>query len=125
MNDLHLPGSQATPTITADAAAGVLAMRGDSYPENAFELYGPVIEWVETYPAQAGEPLRMELELLYLNTSSIKAIMDVFDLLQAAHDNGHQVAVNWYYDLANKRVGELAEEFTEDYTFAFQVIGRS
>lgn|SRR5690606_11510667 len=125
MNDLHLPGSQATPTITADAAAGVLAMRGDSYPENAFELYGPVIEWVETYLAQAGEPLRMELELLYLNTSSIKAIMDVFDLLQAAHDNGHQVAVNWYYDLANKRVGELAEEFTEDYTFAFQVIGRS
>ena len=69
-------------------------------------------------------PLRMELELLYLNTSSIKAMMDIFDLLQSAHDSGREVAVNWYYDLANKRVGELAEEFTEDYTFAFEVIGR-
>jgi len=124
MKDLHLPGSQATPTISADSATGVLAMHGDSYPENAFELYGPVIEWVETYLAQSDKPLYMELELLYLNTSSIKAIMDVFDLVQAAHENGRRVAVNWYYDLANKRVGELAEEFTEDYTFAFQVIGR-
>nr|MBF0685199.1 DUF1987 domain-containing protein [Pseudomonas sp.] len=124
MKDLHLPGSQSTPSITANPATGVLAMRGDSYPENAFELYGPVIEWVEAYLAQADEPLRMELELLYLNTSSIKAVMDIFDILQAAHDSGRQVAVNWYYDLANKRVGELAEEFTEDYNFAFQVIGR-
>lgn len=125
MNDLHLPGSQATPMITADSASGVLTMRGDSYPENAFELYGPVLEWVETYLSQTDKPLRMELELVYLNTSSIKAIMDVFDLLQAAHDGGREVCVNWYYDLANKRVGELAEEFTEDYTFEFEVIGQS
>lgn len=124
MKDLHLPGSQATPTIAADSATGILVMRGDSYPENAFELYGPVIEWVETHLAQTDKPLRMELELLYLNTSSIKAMMDIFDLLQSAHDSGREVAVNWYYDLANKRVGELAEEFTEDYTFAFEVIGR-
>lgn len=125
MKDLQLPGSQATPTIAADSATGILAMRGDSYPENAFELYGPVIEWVETHLAQTDLPLRMELELLYLNTSSIKAIMDIFDLLQSAHESGREVAVNWYYDLANKRVGELAEEFTEDYTFAFEVIGRT
>ncbi len=125
MKDLHLPGSQATPTITADSATGILSMRGDSYPENAFELYGPVIEWVETHLTQTDKPLRMELELLYLNTSSIKAVMDIFDLLQSAHEGGREVAVNWYYDLANKRVGELAEEFTEDYTFAFEVIGRS
>jgi len=124
MKDLHLPGSQSTPSITADPATGILAMRGDSYPENAFELYGPVIEWVEAYLAQRSEPLLMELELLYLNTSSINAVMDIFDILQAAHDIGPQVSVNWYYALTNTRVGDLAEEFTEDYTFAFQVIGR-
>src|SRR5690606_14672740 len=107
-----------------DSASGVLAMRGDSYPENAFELYGPVIEWDEDYLDQCDSPLSVELELLYLNTSSIKAIMDVFDILEAAHNKGRQVAVNWYYDKDNQRVGELAEEFTEDYTFAFQVIGR-
>ena len=124
-SDLNIAGTQSTPSIRTDAAAGLLTMGGDSYPENSFELFGPVIEWVEQFLERCDTPLRVELDLLYLNTSSIKAIMDVFDLLQAAHDSGRPVAVNWYYDLDNKRVGELAEEFTEDYTFAFQVIGRS
>ncbi len=123
MKDLHIPSSQATPSIVANPATGTLAMRGDSYPENAFELFGPVIQWVETYLEAEGQSLTLELELLYLNTSSIKAMMDIFDVLEAAWRDSRQVAVNWYFDHGNKRVGELAEEFREDYSFPFQVIG--
>src|SRR5690606_19113521 len=124
MKDLNIPGTQSTPAITADAAAGVLAMRGDSYPENSFELFGPVIEWVEAYLLNGTAPLNLELELLYLNTSSIKSVMDIFDLLEAAHAKGRGVSVTWFYDMRNERVGELAEEFKEDCTFPFSVVGR-
>jgi len=124
MNDLNLPGTQSTPSIFTDARAGLLKMGGDSYPENSFELFGPVLEWVEAYLQQSSAPLRLELELLYLNTSSIKAVMEIFDLLEAAHAEGRDVSVEWYYDRRNERVGELAEEFKEDCTFPFAVIGR-
>ncbi len=124
MNDLNLLGTQSTPAISANAASGLLEMRGDSYPENSFELFGPVIDWVETYLSEKSEPLRLELELLYLNTSSIKSVMDIFDLLEAAHLDGRDVSVIWFYDMRNERVGELAEEFKEDCTFAFSVVGR-
>ncbi len=124
MNDLNLPGTQSTPSILTDAGSGVLRMGGDSYPENSFELFGPVLEWVETYLRDRTEPLRLELELLYLNTSSIKAVMEIFDLLEAAHGQGRQVKVEWFYDMRNERVGELAEEFKEDCSFPFDVIGR-
>ncbi|WP_144632576.1 biofilm regulation phosphoprotein SiaC [Bordetella genomosp. 13] len=124
MNDLNLPGTQSTPSILTDAKSGVLRMGGDSYPENSFELFGPVLEWVETYLRDSAEPLRLELELLYLNTSSIKAVMEIFDLLEAAHDQGRAVKVEWFYDMRNERVGELAEEFKEDCSFPFAVIGR-
>ena len=124
MNDLNLPGTQSTPSIQADAASGVLRMGGDSYPENSFELFGPVLEWVETYLRDRAEPLRLELDLLYLNTSSIKAVMEIFDLLEAAHVQGRAVKVEWFYDMRNERVGELAEEFKEDCSFPFAVIGR-
>lgn len=124
MKDLNIPGTQSTPAIAADAAAGVLAMRGDSYPENSFELFGPVIEWVETYLQDRDAPLKLELELLYLNTSSIKSVMDIFDVLEAAHRKGREVGVTWFYDMRNERVGELAEEFKEDCTFQFSVVGR-
>ena len=124
MKDLNIPGTQSTPAIAADAAAGVLAMRGDSYPENSFELFGPVIEWVESYLQDRDTPLKLELELLYLNTSSIKSVMDIFDVLEAAHRKGREVGVTWFYDMRNERVGELAEEFKEDCTFPFSVVGR-
>lgn len=124
MNDLNISGGAATPIITTDAQNGLLIMRGESYPENAFELFGPVFHWLEQYLSTQNAPLRLELELVYLNTSSIKAVMDIFDMLEAAFAEGHNVSVVWYYDERNERVGELAQEFREDCTFPFQVAAR-
>ncbi|SUV91739.1 Domain of uncharacterised function (DUF1987) [Bordetella holmesii] len=124
-SDLNIAGTQSTPAIRTDSSAGLLVMAGDSYPENSFELFGPVIEWVENFLTGTSQPLRLELELLYLNTSSIKSVMDIFDILESFHQKGHSVAVTWYYDTRNERVGELAEEFKEDCTFPFSVVGRS
>lgn len=122
MNDLSIAATQSTPGIRTDAAAGLLAMAGDSYPENSFELFGPVIRWVEAFLDSASAPLRLELRLLYLNTSSIRAMMDIFDLLEDAHRRGRAVGVVWYYDHRNERVRELAEEFAEDCSFPFEIL---
>ncbi|OZI62528.1 biofilm regulation phosphoprotein SiaC [Bordetella genomosp. 11] len=124
MKELNIPASQSTPAIVTDRSKGSLHLSGDSYPENSFELFGPVIQWVDDYLASTRQALSVILELQYLNTSSVKAVMDIFDLLEAAHGDGHDVAVTWYYDSRNERVGELAEEFKEDCTFPFTVVGR-
>lgn len=122
MNDIRIAATQSSPSIYTDGAAGLLSMGGDSYPENAFELFDPVIRWVEQFLATAQRPLRLELRLLYLNTSSIRAMMDIFDLLEEAHHKGGAVGVSWFYDHRNERVRELAEEFAEDCHFPFQVL---
>lgn len=125
IDDLSIPGTQSTPDIRADWGAGRLSIQGDSYPENTFELFGPVISWVERYLETGDQPLTLELRLIYLNTSSIKAMMDIFDLLEAAHAGNRKVAVNWYYDSRNERVAELAEEFKEDCSFPFIIQPRN
>ena len=123
MNDITISGTQSTPEIRSDWAAGQLHLRGDSYPENSYELFNQVFEWLEQFLAQQpARPLSLEITLLYLNTSSSKGLMDIFDLLEAAHDQGKPVGVNWYYDERNERVAELAEEFREDCTFPFAII---
>lgn len=121
MNNLRIESTQSTPAIYADAEAGAIEMRGDSYPENSFELFSPVMQWIERYLADAEKALTLNLHLLYLNTSSVKAMMDIFDILEEAHREGRSVAVNWYYDEQNERVAELAEEFREDCSFPFQI----
>ncbi|MCE8028091.1 biofilm regulation phosphoprotein SiaC [Billgrantia desiderata] len=120
-NDLNIPGTQSTPTIISDWQAGLLSMQGDSYPENSFELFDQVIDWVKRFLHDESRPLTLELALVYLNTSSVKAMMDIFDLLEEAHGNGRDVRVTWRYDPRNERIAELAEEFREDCTFAFTI----
>ncbi|WP_462379528.1 biofilm regulation phosphoprotein SiaC [Pseudomonas sp. Marseille-QA0892] len=124
MKDFAIAGTQSSPAIEGNWERGVLAMQGDSYPENSYEMFRQVFDWIEVYLAEAGRPLLLDLNLLYLNTSSIKAMMDIFDQLEAAHQAGQPVAVKWHYDKQNERVVELAEEFKEDCTFPFDILPR-
>lgn len=122
MNDLKLAPTQSTPCIIATAATGVVELRGDSYPENTFEFFAPLTAWIEEFLANSEAPIRLDLHLLYLNTSSVKVMMDIFDTLEDAHGEGRQVNVTWYYDADNSRIAELAEEFKEDCTFPFDIV---
>jgi hypothetical protein len=121
MNELRIDATQSTPAIVADWVNGRLKMRGDSYPENSFDFFEPIIGWVKKFLAESDKPFRVELRLVYLNTSSVKAMMDIFDMLEEAHGGGREVAVVWYYDGDNERIAELAEEFKEDCTFPFEI----
>lgn len=123
MDNLEINRTQSSPLVAADVVAGNLRMVGDSYPENSFEFFSPILAWVDRYLQGAqNSPLTLDLHLLYLNTSSVKAMMDIFDLLEDAHSDKKPVAVKWYYDSENERIAELAEEFKEDCTFPFEII---
>ncbi|MBJ7555790.1 biofilm regulation phosphoprotein SiaC [Marinomonas spartinae] len=124
MKDLKIDGTVSSPSVRASWQEGTLYMEGDSYPENSYELYADVVAWVSQYLAQSTAPLKLELSLLYLNTSSIKVMMDIFDEMEEFFQQGRQVSVNWYFDEDNERVAELAEEFKEDCHFPFEIIGK-
>lgn len=121
MDNLLIAQSSSSPAIHADWDAGRIRMQGDSYPENSFELFQPLIDWVEAYLAESGRPLHLELELVYLNTSSIRSMMDIFDRMEDAYKKGQAVSARWVYEAANERVGQLAEEFREDCSFPFTI----
>lgn len=124
LQDLSLPATAATPFVRGDWRDGSLLMQGESYPENTYEIFDRIISWVDGYLTSSGRPLRLELDLNYLNTSSIRAMIDIFDRLQEAHDAGIPASVVWLYDARNPRSAEMGEEFREDYTFEFVISER-
>lgn len=124
MNIIRFEQTSSTPLVILDKELGNVTMIGDSYPENPFAFFQPIIDWIETYLRDATRPLRFTLELVYLNTSSIRAMMDIFDRLEDAHRQDQTVSVQWFYQPDNERVGELAEEFKEDCTFPFVIAPR-
>ncbi|MGL6071936.1 biofilm regulation phosphoprotein SiaC [Craterilacuibacter sp.] len=121
MNDLNIAATASTPHIRTDFSNGVLHMSGDSYPENAFEFFQPTLDWVNAFLGETQHPLRLEFALLYLNTSSIRIMMDILDCAEEAFQDGRDVSLVWHYQPQNERVSELAEEFKEDCTFPFNI----
>jgi len=120
--DLVLALSQSTPSVMADWRAGKLEMQGESYPENTYEIFDGIISWVQTFLELTDRALRVELQLSYLNTSSIRAMIDIFDRLERAAHDGRDISLLWLYDSRNPRSAELGEEFKEDYTFDFEIL---
>jgi len=122
MEILHIEGTKSTPEIIFDPASGVLSMSGESYPENSFEFYRPILSWLTRFSAVHHGPTTFNTNLSYLNTGSTKCMMDILDLLEESHLAGKLVAVNWFYDEENHRAYETAEEFKEEVTVPFAII---
>jgi len=83
---LQRSATASTPTVDFDPTSGVLRLSGESYPENAFEYFRPLLAWAGNYVSQARTPIVAEIALSYLNTSSIKSVMDLLDILEARQD---------------------------------------
>lgn len=119
---LKIDGTRSSPAVLGDPATGLLRLSGDSYPENTFEFYAPLLDWLRVAIDTGCGSLRLEIELSYLNTGSIKSMMDMLDLLEDAHVEGRPVAVSWRCDAEDERAIELAEELFEDLTLPHQIL---
>ncbi len=114
MQHLRIERTKYTPYIDLDAQKGTITMAGKSYPENTFEFYEPVMEWIEEYfQKYAKAKTIVNLEIIYFNSSSSKLFFDLFDLLEEA-TRDHEIEINWIYDEENEAALEAGEDFQED-----------
>ncbi|MDD2775580.1 MAG: DUF1987 domain-containing protein [Gallionella sp.] len=115
MENLIIEKTTATPEIRFDYATGILELLGESYPEDTVVFYAPVFEWLKNFLNNNKErAITVNLEIIYFNSSSSKALMNFFDLLEAAANAGRKVVVNWIYAKGNEGALEYGEEFKED-----------
>jgi hypothetical protein len=115
MQNLDIPATTRTPAVSFDFAQHHLKIRGESYPEDVTEFYGPVFTALDAYLGGLGQgKCRFDFELIYLNSSSAKAIMMLMDKLDLAASKGATVDVYWHYDKEDDTMQELGEEFGED-----------
>lgn len=115
MDNLTLEGTKYTPVITLDAEAGTISMVGKSYPENTFEFYQPVMDWMaEYFDSHAKNKTVVNMEIIYFNSSSSKLFFDFFDILDEVKEN-HQLEINWIYDEENESALEAGEDFVDDF----------
>lgn len=121
MDNLRIEPTKSTPLI--NFKEGYFIIEGQSYPENPRQFFLPIFSWIKDYfKVKRDYETRVDLHLIYFNTSSSKCIMDILDIFQEAHEAGHKIVFNWYYETDNEDILETGNELKEDVTFEFNII---
>ena len=122
MENLLIEKTKYTMAVNFNKDTGIMEMEGSSYPENALDFFGPIISWIKNYIQEIKKEIVMNIRLNYLNTSSTKCILDIFEILEQYHNSGGKVKINWYYAEDDEDIMETGEELGEDFDFPIEFI---
>ncbi len=122
MEHLQIVGKKDTLAVDFNAETRILALEGASYPENPIEFFDPLTGWLTRYIQEIHGPLTLNITIDYLNTSSSKCLLDLFEMLEEYHQSGGEVTLNWYYEQDDEDMEETGEELCEDLELPYTLI---
>jgi SiaC family regulatory phosphoprotein len=119
MQDIHVAATDRTPEVKFVFSARTLSLSGESYPEDAAAFYGPLFQALGQFVSSLkSERISMDLQLDYFNSSSAKALMRIFQLLEDTAAKGNEVRVNWHFEPDDDTMQEFGEDFAQDFSKA-------
>ena len=122
MDTLSIEGTPKTPAVRFDGSNGVIEIKGRSIPENSYEFYKPLVEWLEAYSKEVKPQTQVNIQLEYFNTSSSKCILDVFKKLETIHKVNESVTINWFYDEDDEDMLEAGQDYESIIRIPFKMI---
>ena len=124
MDALQIDAQERSPLVDFDFNAGRWRLSGESYPEDASLVFGPIFQALDIYLAEVRpQEICFDIELVYFNSSSAKALMNLFKRLEQAAQRGQRIQVNWHFDSDDETMREFGEDFSEDLThLAFKLV---
>ena len=116
MNDLFISKTRYTPEIFCTAESAVMQLSGESYPENSWDFYQPLFDWMHLFLLSKGRSITFNCKLTYYNTSSTKVLLELLEILEKYHSRMGDVKVNWYYAEDDEDMLEDGKGFSGDVT---------
>ncbi len=115
MDTISITATERSPEVHFDFAAHHMTLKGESYPEDVAAFYGPLVAALDGWLAtQKDSALTFDIELVYFNSSSAKALMNILMLLEKTGSAGNKVVINWRYSADDDTMQEFGEDFAED-----------
>lgn len=116
MQDLYIPGERDKPEVDFKFSRHQLALRGESFPENALAFYGPIVAALTAYLEETrDQDIQVDVALRYFNSSSTKILLNLFRLLDQAAANRNTVHVHWHHDPEDDMMLEFGNDIANDF----------
>ena len=116
MDPLFIQRTASTLEVDFNPKQGLLRLKGESYPEDAMKFFAPIQHWLNEYlgKMEPGASVMVDLDIIYFNSSSSKALMNMFDTFDEASRKGIELGIIWRHHKENEVAQECGEEFGED-----------
>lgn len=120
MEPLIVQATEDTPEIVFDPDQNTFKISKISVPEDAYEFYYPVIQWIKDYSKNPLDQTSVEFDLEYVNSASAKQLIQ---LLLALEDlsKENKVLIRWYFEAIDEDMQMLGKRFKNlaDIDFEF------
>jgi hypothetical protein len=115
-SNLAIAPTARSPQVEFDFENGRFLLCGESYPEDAARFFGPLLQAIQDFIATGPDKeLVFDLTLAYFNSSTAKALMNLFEMLERAAERGTRVLVNWHFAPDDDAMREFGEDFSLDF----------
>ncbi len=111
-SELKIESTEDTPLVIFNKSTGNMALSGRSLPEDAFNFYIPVMEWLVEYSKSPAQQTSFVFNLEYFNTASAKQIFKIAGILAELSKN-RKVSITWHYDQGDKDMHSSGERFAK------------
>ena len=101
-----------SPRVEFNPESGILELKGKSIPENATQLYEPVLKWLKEYINIAPEETNLHINLDYFNTASSIWIARIIKVLASIDGHEKLLIIHLYFDI--EEFDEMEEEDTKE-----------
>ncbi len=120
MEALILQATEDTPEVIFDPEQNTFKLSKISVPEDAYEFYVPIIQWLKKYGENPLKETVVDFDLEYVNSASAKQIIQVLLALEDISNNT-KVLVKWYYEAIDEDMRLLGKRFKNlaDVEFEF------
>jgi hypothetical protein len=129
MELIKLDQTRDTPGIIFDFNQNKYEIFGKSMPENAFDFYKPLYEWMVNFSKNhENKGIQLDVNLDYLNSSSIKLVFIIFNQLNDYYKNTtskESTCINWGFKSDDDLIIMKGQEFKETLDIPFNLVPRS
>ena len=120
-NKTFIEETEDSPGILLDLDKQQIIVEGPSFPEDAVEIYRPIIKWLNE-----NDKLIDNLECLFdytiLSSASNKMVFEIFVRLEEMHARGKDVLVKWFYSSYDEDMLDEGKGFKDNLRLDFELI---
>ncbi|HOG19829.1 MAG TPA: DUF1987 domain-containing protein [Salinivirgaceae bacterium] len=121
-NTLIIKATRQTPGVHFDCKEGVFHIFGQSYPEDANEVYKPIFDWLSDFEPEQGKQYIVKIDMKYYNTASSRKLFDLLRAFNELYRNNYLFTVQWYYNEEDEDILDSGRNFDELIELPFEYI---